>query len=282
MARGLGSSRTQAAPGAFSAFVATIAALRHPEYGCPWDLEQTHLSLRRYMLEEAYEAFAAMSGDNDAELCEELGDVLLQVVLNAQLAQDRGAFAIKDVIASIDAKMRRRHPHVFGAKGGGHPSPTSKDQVRSNWEQIKAQEKAKRPKNDGLFAEVESIHPATRQALAIGKLASKIGFDWSSPLQVLAQVRSELDELEAELKHQVPSTPRVAEELSDVYFSMAQLARHLKLDVETVSLDGNNKFLRRFREMEALAAASRQDISRLDQAALEELWRQAKSHETKI
>lgn len=260
----------------FSDFVTTIAWLRDRERGCPWDLEQDHKTLRRYMVEEAYEAAEAMSGADTDEIRDELGDVLLQVVLNAQVAADAGTFSLADVIRSIDSKMRRRHPHVFDREG---ESLTSK-QVRGNWDKIKATEKqGKKTAPAGVFAGAEKKHPATLQAFDIGKTASKIRFDWDSPVEVLQQLRSEMTELEAEFMGGTTDKARIASEIGDVFFSLAQLCRHLELDPETVAMDGNRKFLRRFARLEAIAAKEGIDVRAASRARLEELWVKAKKSE---
>jgi MazG family protein len=266
------------AANAFSEFVTTIAWLRDRELGCPWDLEQDHASLRRYMVEEAYEAAEAMSGTDNDEIRDELGDVLLQVVLNAQVAADTGSFSLADVIRSIDSKMRRRHPHVFDREG---EALTSK-QVRGNWDKIKATEKqGKKAAPAGVFAGAGKKHPATLQAFDIGKTAAKIRFDWDTPTEVLQQLRSEVSELEAEFASGTADKARIASEIGDVYFSLGQLCRHLELDPETVAMDGNRKFLRRFARLESIAASEGIDVRTASRAQLEELWVKAKKSEQK-
>jgi MazG family protein len=253
----------------FERFCATIAALRHPVTGCPWDLEQTHLSLRRYLIEEAYEAAEAMGEGDTREICDELGDVLLQVVLNAQIAKDARTFTIDDVVNAIDAKMRRRHPHVFG------------DGSKVSWESIKADEKAaagKKPAT-GHFADAAKKHPAAAQSVAIGKLAKKIRFDWDEPKEVFDQLASEVEELRAEFAAGKLDRARVSEELGDVYFSLAQLCRHLDLDPETVALDGNRKFLKRFAVLEGLAEKRGVAVAGAAREVLEGLWKDAKKTE---
>jgi len=231
------------------------------------------------MIEEAYEAAEAMSEGSPRELCEELGDVLLQVVLNAQLARDAGAFQISDVIAAIDAKMRRRHPHVFG--DDAQRTRRSKGEIRANWETIKASEKTvkkKSPSTSETFHE-KAQYPASLNAAQIGKTAARIKFDWPGPEPVLEQFLSEVDEMRREFKER--SSPkarsRLAEELGDVYFSLAQLCRHLDLDPETVAIDGNRKFLRRFKKVEQLAAKRGIKIAGAPTNTLEALWQEAKS-----
>jgi ATP diphosphatase len=260
---------------AFLGFVKTIAALRHPKTGCPWDLEQDHKTLRRYMIEEAYEAADAMASGDDADIKDELGDVLLQVVLNAQIAQDHKTFNLESVIKGIDDKMRRRHPHVFG-----DVNAESSKEVLRNWDGIKAAEKAAAGKKDhGIFAEAHNKQPATTQALKIGKLAAKIKFDWDDLNEVFGQLRSEVDELQAEVKKKPVDAAKLAEEIGDVYFSLAQVCRHAGLDPETVSFDANRKFLKRFERLEAIAKKRGVDVKNAPRATLEELWVATKKEE---
>lgn len=254
----------------FADLCVTIAWLRDPKSGCPWDLKQSYKTLRRYMIEEAYEAAEAMAAGDAAELCGELGDVLLQVVLNSQIAKDKKHFDISDVIDAINTKMRRRHPHVFAGA----------DSV--NWNAIKAdeaREKGKKPKKKGVFADAEKKHPATAQAFKIGKLAADVKFDWDNAKQVLAQVRDEVEEMTVELERKRVNHAKVAEEIGDVYFSLAQLCRHLELDPETVSVDANRKFLRRFSALEKLAAKDELDVKDATRDQLEALWKRVKAKE---
>lgn len=269
---------------AFSKFCETIAALRHPVSGCPWDLQQTHATLRRYMIEEAYEAAEVMDPADSTSLREELGDVLLQVVLNSQLAKDEGTFTIKDVIDGIDAKMRRRHPHVFDSdqdkKEGGAPAIGA---VREKWEEVKQSEKSMKSSGgrDGVFTHLKpgSVSPAAQLAVAIGKTAKKISFDWGNPTEVLAQFESEV----AELRHEITAgieKAKVYEEMGDVFFSLSQLCRHLDIDPEICAMDGNRKFLRRFELLEAVAKSENVDVKTAGTAKLEELWIKAKALQT--
>ena len=272
-------SRFKDAADAFANLCETIAQLRHPVDGCPWDLQQTHASLRRYMIEEAYEAARVMAGadkdlNDSRELCEELGDVLLQVVLNAQVAADRKGFQIADVIKSIDAKMRRRHPHVFGSDEARQARDMSS--IKSNWAAIKTEEKKKKgadARNDGFFGGIEG-YPATIEAYEIGKRAAKIKFDWNSPAEVLAKLLSEVDEMKDEWEK--GDRTALMAELGDVYFSLAQFSRHIGVDPEVIALDGNRKFLARFAEVEAIAKRRGVKIQDTDQATLESLWEEAK------
>ncbi len=270
--------RAEAAGALFGGFVKTIAALRHPQSGCPWDLEQDHKTLRRFMLEEAYEAAEAMLGDDEQHLLEELGDVLLQVVLNAQLTSDRGVGDIRAVITGIEEKMRRRHPHVFGLDKGGNQSQSRLQpvEVKVSWEAIKKAERRESDAGIETFASEEKIIPALTQAYKIGKKAKKIDFDWKDSLEVLGQLRSELGELEAELRAAKPDRMAIEQELGDVFFTLAQLARHLDFEPEAAAQAGNVKFLKRFKVVEAMAKEGMKSVEELTQSQLEDLWKKAK------
>lgn len=269
---------------AFGALCDTIAALRDPKSGCPWDLEQTHASLRKYMIEEAYEATDVMEPVNYKKLQEELGDVLLQVVLNAQLAKDAKEFSILEVVKDLDSKMRRRHPHVFG-EDGNPSSKTSREKsdIKAKWDEVKAQEKQKAPETSGAKGVFEplsagKITPASRLAVEIGKLAKKINFDWKDPLEVFSQLESEVLELKEEITKK-SRKEQIAAEMGDVIFCVSQLCRHLDLDPEVCALDGNTKFLRRFRSLESLALAKGLDVKTAGTEQLEALWKEAKALE---
>ena len=260
---------------AFASLVTTIAKLRDPETGCPWDLKQDHKSLSKYMIEEAYEAVEAMLSGEVQEIVGELGDVLLQVVLNAQVGRDAKRFELREVIKALDDKMIRRHPHVFS----GSDRPESVDQLYVHWDAIKAQEKkaqgVKPP--EGVFSDLEKgLHPASHQACAIGKRAKKIGFDWQHASQVVDQLRSEIDELSELLHSQKTNPDHVLDELGDIAFTFGQLCRHLKVDPEVAAVRGNQKFLARFQKMEALAKERGHEITQLEGVELEKLWQDAK------
>lgn len=270
---------------AFEAFCKTIAALRDPATGCPWDLAQSHSSLRRYMIEEAYEAAEVMEPTNPKKLCEELGDVLLQVVLNSQLAKDEGTFTVKDVIESIDKKMRRRHPHVFGdMTGDGSQHSREHSAIRAKWEEVKALENIDNqgtpPVNSGVFDHIKPglVSPSSQLAVAIGKTAKKIAFDWDSAASVFKQFESEVQEL----KHEIESSSdrsKIYEEMGDVMFSLSQVCRHLDIDPEICAMDGNRKFLKRFRNLEQIAKAENIDVKTAGTEKLEALWVKAKAFE---
>lgn len=269
---------------AFGELCETIAALRDPKTGCPWDLEQTHESLRKYMIEEAYEATDVMAPVNYTKLKEELGDVLLQVVLNAQLAKDSQEFSIVDVVKNLDSKMRRRHPHVFGEEGmPSSKTSREKSDIKAKWEEVKAKEKQKSQASDndgGVFSSLKSgkFNPASRLAVEIGKLAKKINFDWKDPLEVFSQLESEVAELKDEIIRK-SSRDKMAAEMGDVIFCLSQLCRHLDLDPEICGIDGNKKFLRRFEALEKLAISKKIDVHTAGTEILETLWKEAKALE---
>ena len=262
---------------AFIEFVNVVATLRDPEGGCPWDLEQTNRSLRKYMVEEAFEAAEAMAGESQEELVGELGDVLLQVVLNSQILSESGRQSIVDVIESISAKMRRRHPHVFGDEAG----EVSVAEVKDNWQKIKAEEKAaasRQVESEGsVFAHLTTKPYSTLlQAEEIGKLSKTVAFDWSTPLEVLAKVEEELNELRAEISAPEPAAAKISEEYGDLLFSAVQLGRHLKINSELALFEANQKFIGRFVAMEKLV----DNFGELSVAEKEKLWTQVKKQES--
>lgn len=262
---------------AFTHFVEVIAALRHPESGCPWDLEQTHLSLRPYLIEESYEVLEAIESGDDSELALELGDVLLQVVLHAQVAKERGAFDIEQVIRGVCEKMIRRHPHVFG-----ETTVKSSAEVLKNWEQIKLSEGGKPVKAEvsPALQGVPAALPALLRAQRLGEKASKHHFDWSSTEEVWQKVYEELRELEAELpaasaEHAQHSEAkkRATHELGDLLFALCQTARFLGINAEDALREGCDRFTTRFSTMERLLT---RPLSELNGAELEAAWQEAK------
>ena len=266
---------------AFKEFCKTISQLRDPKDGCPWDLEQDHLSLRQYMIEEAYEVVEAMSSGEPSEICDELGDVLLQIVLNSQIAMDQNDFSILNVIESINNKMKRRHPHIFATNKDEFS--TDMNSLYKQWDNIKKEEnKLKDPQqntSDSIFSElkIQKISPSTTQAVSIGKKASKINFDWQTPNEVFEVLKSEIKELEEAWANGEPKNlDHLKEEIGDVYFSLAQFCRHLKIDPEVTSLDGNRKFLKRFKTVENIANKKGIQINKASNKTLLELWNEAK------
>jgi tetrapyrrole methylase family protein/MazG family protein len=252
----------------FEAFVEVIARLRRPD-GCPWDRAQTHKSIAKNMVEEAYEAVHAIETDDVAGLREELGDVLLQVVLQSQIAADEGEFAIPDVIAEITDKIVRRHPHVFG-EAAGADTPA---EVHKRWDEIKRAEKAEQGK--GLLDEVPHALPALMLAQTISRKAVAAGFEWESLDGVWAKVHEELDELKAA----EPGSPEAADEIGDVLFTIVNLARKQGIDAETALRGTCEKFRGRWAAMEADAREAGRDIADMTLDEQEGLWQKAKERE---
>jgi len=249
----------------FDGLVEILARLRAPD-GCPWDREQTHESLLKHLLEESVEVVEAVRSRDDANLAEELGDVLLQVVFHSQIASEESRFTIDDVIRSISEKMIRRHPHVFGTAVAETP-----EAVHAQWEVIKAREKALLGKTmpSSVLDKVSRALPALARAQALQSRAAKVGFAWSDIDPSLAKVREELTELEAEIAS--GDRVRLAEEYGDLLFAVAALGRQLGLEAEQELLHGNAKFESRFRKMETEAGGSG-GLKALTQPELLELW----------
>jgi ATP diphosphatase len=250
-----------------------MAALRTPKTGCPWDLEQNFATIAPYTIEEAYEVADAIARDDLADLKEELGDLLLQVVFHARMAQEQGAFAFGDVVEAITAKLIRRHPHVFGDEGSQTPHA-----VEGLWERIKAQEKAARgkPQQAGALAGVPVALPALTRALKLQDKASKVGFDWNDPRAVLQKIREEADEIEAALDGDATAA---AAEVGDLLFAAVNLARHLRADPEALLRQTNRKFERRFAAIEQALAANGKAPQDATLAEMDALWDAAKAAE---
>lgn len=245
---------------------AISARLRAPD-GCPWDRRQTHRSLRPYLLEEAYETVDAIEHGTPADLAEELGDLLLQVILHAQFAAEEGAFDLTDVYRSIAAKIVRRHPHVFGGL-----EVDGVDQVLSNWETIKADERAERGKADeGAFGGVARALPALPASREIQERASALGWDWDDIAPVWEKVEEELAELRA-----ASSDDERLHELGDVLFATVNLARWMKLDPEEALRAANHRWVARHRQVEELAAERGVELDALSLAEKDELWDEVK------
>ncbi len=278
----------------FREAVAIMARLRGPD-GCAWDREQTPESIRKYTLEEVYEVLDAIERRNSADLCEELGDLLLQVFFYAQMASETNDFSIVDVLAGLNQKLIRRHPHVFGeeaaAAAGNQATLASAengiaaDQVLRNWAAIKALERAqKTPAGDAADSRLSGVlraQPALLEAAKLGSAAAKCGFDWPDATGLLDKIREEADEVEAEIAAGAAPSAELQMEVGDLLFVTANLARHLRVDPETALRDANAKFRRRFGSMEA--AEQVDGKGRLEERsleALEELWQLAKSRET--
>lgn len=256
----------------FAAFVDTIAALRAPN-GCPWDREQIHESIARNMIEEAYEAVDAIEQRDTTHLREELGDVLLQVVLQSQIAADAGEFTVADVCRDVNAKMIRRHPHVFGETAAG-----SAEDVLSIWDNVKLAEKsaadAQTEEPEGLLDSVPASFPALLQAYKISRKAVAAGFEWDTVEDVWAKVEEEI----AEFKQACRSDDAQAKELEfgDVLFSLVNVARKEGIDAETALRATCRKFRERWAFMEGAAWGQGKRIEELDMDEMQQLWGQAK------
>jgi ATP diphosphatase len=257
-----------------SRLIEIMAALRTPGSGCPWDLEQNFRTIAPYTLEEAYEVADAIARDDLAGLKDELGDLLLQVVFHARIAQEQGVFDFADVVETITAKLVRRHPHVFADAEG----KTAKA-VEGLWARIKTQEKSERGDKapSGALAGVPVALPALTRALKLQNKAGRVGFDWNDPRAVLAKIREEADEIEAELDRNDKS--RVAGEVGDLLFAVVNLARHLDADPEGVLRQTNLKFERRFSAIERALTQRGKTLRDASLAEMDELWSEAKAAE---
>jgi MazG family protein len=264
----------------FERLVALQARLRAPN-GCPWDREQTHATLRTYLIEEAYEVLDAMKSGDDAKFANEMGDLLLQVVFHSQIATEEGRFTVADVIREVHAKMVRRHPHVFGEKRAKDAA-----EVLRNWEQIKAQERQGAQGNGAAKAEekpkslldgVPRGLPASMEGLQLTRKASRAGFDWDNVEGVFEKLREECAELRQASERK--DAGRVEEEMGDLLFAAVNLARFLQVDPEIALKNANSKFARRFREMERLSAGKGQSFAEVPRAEKEKLWEAAKRGE---
>lgn len=258
--------------GDFSDFVTIIQTLRGPN-GCPWDKQQTHSTLTRYAIEEVYELCEAIENHDDQALRDELGDLLLQVVLHAVIAEQRGAFTIGDVVRAIAEKMWRRHPHVFG-DGKAHTA----SEVSANWQKIKAQEKSNNAKGSENYPfQLPKELPALLYSHKIGEKSRQVKFDWKHVKDVLAKVEEEWAETKAAIANESPQ--RQQAEIGDLLFSVAQLARHLGFDAEQSLRQTNQRFEKRYQSMMSLAKQQGQDFTQLTEPELEELWQKAKALE---
>lgn len=259
-----------------------MIALRDRQSGCPWDMEQTFDTIAPYTLEEAAEVADAIARDDMLDLKDELGDLLLQVVFHARMAEEKGLFDFGAVVEAITGKMIRRHPHVFGDENW------SLDEVNRSWNDIKAQEKAERAAHraqsglppDAAASVLDGVPealPALARAVKLQAKASKVGFDWNDPHQVLAKIREECDEVEAELK--AGNTQAISEEVGDLLFAVANLARHANVDAEGSLRKTNVKFQRRFAYIEDVLKQRGIDIGAASLEQMDALWNEAKDGE---
>jgi ATP diphosphatase len=261
-----------------------MAALRTAGTGCPWDLAQNFSTIAPYTIEEAYEVADAIERRDFDDLREELGDLLLQVVFHAGMAEEARLFGFGDVVEAITEKLVRRHPHVFGDAGS-----LDTEAVNALWDKIKAQEKAERSmrraidphgareRSKGALAGIPVALPALTRALKLQEKAGKVGFDWNDPLAVLAKIREEADEIAAELASGATGAAR--EEVGDLLFAAVNLARHLGADPEAALRSTNEKFERRFGYIEETLAAAGKTPGQSTLAEMDELWNEAKRGE---
>jgi MazG family protein len=258
----------------FARLAALMQRLRAPD-GCPWDREQTPQSLRKYLLEETYEVLAAIESGDDENLREELGDLLLQPVFHAQIAEEESRFTLADALRTINEKLVRRHPHIFGDVQADDSA-----QVLANWNAIKQQEKAARvnpPQDESVLAGVSKSQPALSLAQDVSKKAARVGFEWPDEAGVLEKLREEVTELEETL--QSNDNQRISEELGDALFTLVNIARWRKIDAELSLRDMVARFSGRFRDMESLAKERNLDLQVLSAAEWDALWNAAKARE---
>jgi nucleoside triphosphate diphosphatase len=261
-----------------SGLIEVMAALRTPVTGCPWDLEQDFATIAPYTIEEAYEVAEAITRGDLDDLKDELGDLLLQVVYHARMAQERHAFSFGDVVEAVTRKMIRRHPHVFGDENG----VVTSGHVAENWDRIKAEEKAERAarrppeamSHTSLLSSVKAGLPALARALELQRKASTVGFDWNDPRAVLNKIREEADEIEAALDG--GDKAELAEETGDLMFAVVNLARHVDANPEMALRGANAKFEKRFGYIERTLAARGRSIEDATLEEMDALWDEAK------
>jgi ATP diphosphatase len=264
-----------------SGLIAIMAKLRTPGSGCPWDLEQDFSTIAPYTIEEAYEVADAIARGDLDDLRDELGDLLLQVVFHARMAEEQNAFAFGDVVEAITRKMIRRHPHVFADRDG----KLTPSHVKEAWDRIKAEEKAeraaRRPPEDSahksLLSTVKAGQPALARAMELQRKASTVGFDWNDPRAVLRKIREEADEIEAALDQD--HAEELAAETGDLLFAVVNLARHAGADPENALRGANAKFERRFGYIERTLEQQGRSLDGASLAEMDALWNEAKAKE---
>jgi len=269
-----------------SRLIEIMEALREPETGCPWDIVQTFETIKPYTIEEAYEVADAIERNDMDDLCEELGDLLLQVVFHSRIAEEMGAFSFGDVVHAVTSKMIRRHPHVFAVSDADTP-----ESVKLQWDQIKATEKRERlerrasrgvsedPKA-GFLGSIQRSQPALTEALKLQEQAARVGFDWSAAEPILDKIEEEIGELRQALAE--GRSESISDELGDLIFAMVNIGRHVKVDAENALRGTNTKFRRRFRHIETSLAASGETLEAASLERMEELWQAAKAIERQL
>lgn len=269
-----------------SRLIEIMEALRAPETGCPWDIVQTFETIKPYTIEEAYEVADAIERNDMDDLCEELGDLLLQVVFHSRIAEEMGSFSFGDVVQAVTSKMIRRHPHVFAVSDADTP-----ESVKLQWDQIKAAEKRERlarrasrgvsddPKA-GFLGSIQRSQPALTEALKLQEQAARVGFDWSAAEPILDKIEEEIGELRQALAE--GRSESISDELGDLIFAMVNIGRHVKVDAENALRGTNTKFRRRFRHIETSLAASGETLEAASLERMEELWQAAKAIERQL
>ena len=258
----------------FDHLVEIVATLSGPD-GCPWDREQTIDSLKPFVLEETYEVLEAIDRHDHVELCQELGDFVFEAVFLAQLESEAGRFEIADSLKIVADKLVRRHPHVF-ARDAGEPGLDSAGQVRTRWEEIKAKERGGQDTPKTLLSGIAATLPALLRAYHIGTRASSVGFDWARAEDVVAKIQEEVDELR-DVVDGGAARERAEEEMGDLLFAIANLARQLGIEPETALRKANDKFTRRFETLERTVAESGRTMRDMSLEELEQGWQRAKS-----
>ncbi|OCJ67754.1 nucleoside triphosphate pyrophosphohydrolase [Agrobacterium tumefaciens] len=269
-----------------SRLIEIMEALRQPETGCPWDVVQTFETIKPYTIEEAYEVADAIERKDMDDLCEELGDLLLQVVFHARIAEERGEFAFGDVVEAVTSKMIRRHPHVFAVSAANTP-----DSVKLQWDQIKAEEKRERAERRarrgitedfkaGFLGGVQRSQPALTEALKLQEQAARVGFDWSDPAPILDKIEEEIAELREALAEGKPE--KVSDELGDLIFALVNIGRHVKADPEDALRGTNTKFRRRFNHIETSLTEDGETLQEASLERMEDLWQAAKRIERSL
>jgi MazG family protein len=259
----------------FTRLVEIMATLRAPG-GCPWDREQTIDTLKPFVLEETYEVLEAIDGHDHAALCEELGDFVFEAVFVAQLETEAGHFSIADSLKNVADKLVRRHPHVFAREGGAEPIDSA-GQVRTRWEEIKAQERSAGAKDKTLLSGIAPALPALLRAFHIGTRAASVGFDWSGAGDIVDKIQEEVDELREVVEAAAPiDQTRAEEEMGDLLFTIANLSRKLGIEPETALRKANDKFTKRFGTLERSVADSGRAMKDMTLEELEGEWRRAK------
>jgi ATP diphosphatase len=269
-----------------SRLIEIMAALRNPATGCPWDIVQTFETIKPYTIEEAYEVSDAIERNDMDDLCEELGDLLLQVVFHARMAEEAGEFSFGDVVEAITRKMIRRHPHVFARSDADTP-----DAVKKQWDDIKQAEKRERAERRakggvsedfkvGFLGSVQRSFPALTEALKLQERAAKVGFDWSAPEPILDKIEEEIGELRVALAE--GDQAKVSDELGDLIFAVVNIGRHVKADPEDSLRGTNTKFRRRFSHIEAVLDAEGETLEAASLERMEEIWQAAKAIERQL